>query len=77
MNGLLTMLKKHHILDTQQSKTIMTLSDHQGKQIIQRRYSNVLRAKFYLFIYLFIYSFIHLLITANRKYLPHLTAPSH
>jgi hypothetical protein len=33
--GLLTMLKTHHILDTQQCKTIMTLSDHTGKQIIR------------------------------------------
>jgi hypothetical protein len=31
--GLMTMLKKHHILETQQCKTIMTLSDHKGKQI--------------------------------------------
>jgi hypothetical protein len=35
LNGLLTMLKYHHILDTQQCKTIMTLSDHEGTQIIR------------------------------------------
>jgi hypothetical protein len=35
MNGLQTMLMQHHILDNQQSKAIMTLSDHKGKQIIK------------------------------------------
>jgi hypothetical protein len=35
LNGLLTVLKKIHILDTQQCRTITTLSDHIGKQIIR------------------------------------------
>jgi hypothetical protein len=35
LNGLLTMLKYHHILDTQQCEAIMTLSHHKGKQIIK------------------------------------------
>jgi hypothetical protein len=35
LNGLRTMLKYHHLLDTEQFKTIMTLSDYKGKQIIR------------------------------------------
>jgi hypothetical protein len=31
LNGL---LKQNHILDTQQCKTIMTLSDHKRKQVV-------------------------------------------
>jgi hypothetical protein len=32
---LFAMLKYHHILDTKQCKTIITLSDHKGKQLIR------------------------------------------
>jgi hypothetical protein len=35
LNGLLTMPKKHHIVDTQPCKSIMSLSDHQWKKIIR------------------------------------------
>jgi hypothetical protein len=40
------MLILHHILDTQQCKTIMTLSDHKGKQIITDTIQKVFPAKF-------------------------------
>jgi hypothetical protein len=44
LNGLLTMLKSYHciILDIQQYRTLMTLSDHKGKQIIRDTFQKCL-----------------------------------